>query len=150
MFGLNTDYPRIPESIFKQYVGALVSPDGDILVRKRWLDVCVDPRLSVLVVDDNTGEVIHRVPPMIYTTANIVGNNIAGLCAEWRRNNEVSALHGNAFANRHIPDDIIMGESPPEDVELWQWIINQYGYGDGGNVESGGIPGLELRDNDDW
>jgi len=147
---LKTGYPTIAESEFKKYVKALVSPDSTVEERKAWLDVCIDPRLRVTVVDDVTGEPIHEVPPITYTSDQLTGKNVSGMIKEWIMMNEVSPLHGARYAEQHVTKDLIKGKPPEEDVKLWQWIIDRYIENKSNTMSTDAIDPDLLEDSNDW
>lgn len=121
------NFPRIPESLFKKYVGALVSETASPNERKKWLDVCIDPRLYVIVVDDVTGKEIHRVPPLIYTSNTLTGRNVAGTVKTIAQMNDSNYLLGRQYARDHITEDLVVGKPPADDVALWRYILSRYG-----------------------
>lgn len=123
------DLPRVNQTEFKRYLPGLVSKEltaEAAVLRKGWLNICIDPRLSVLVVDDKTGEVLHRVPPLTYTSNNLTGKNVAGTIDVWSKENDVSPYRGNAYAEEHLTPDLVLGTPPEEDVELWVEILKMY------------------------
>ena len=126
-----TTFPTIGQSEFKKYLPALLSKEVDVVGRRKWLEICVDPRLSVNVVDDVTGEVIHRVPPISYTTTELTGKNVNGIVEEWSKRSDISPFHGNLFIEQNLDPNIVLGEPPEEDVLLWIDIMKRYGYMDG-------------------
>ena len=140
--------PRVSEALFKsKYLPMLISPqDG---VRSEWLDICIDPRLSVLVVDDR-GDVIHRVPPLIYTTTDLTGKNIAGTAEVISKYNEVNPLLARKYASENMPTDIVLADPPEKDVELWGYILERYGYSNKEEIESSDDMGGLIDDVDDW
>lgn len=124
---LYESYPTISQTGFKKYVKALTTLDGDEALRQEWLSICIDPRLSVYVVDDVTGERLHRVPPLTYTTVDVTNNDFNRLVSEWIMHSEISPYHGNIYATNNIPLDMAIGTPPAEDVELWIKIMRDYG-----------------------
>ncbi len=143
---LYESYPTISQSGFKKYVRALTTPDGDPELRQEWLTICIDPRLSVYVVDDVTGERIHRVPPLAYTTVDIINNDFNRLVSEWIMHSEVSPYHGNIYATNNIPLDMAIGEPPTEDVELWVKIMKDYGIVKADTTEQTTIAAEDIQD----
>lgn len=123
------DLPKISESEFRKFLPTLIDPSADIERKRKWLDICIDPRLSVLVVNDKTGEVIHRVPPLIYTTQELTGRNISGTLDMLNKYNEVNPLMGRKFAAENIPTDLAIAKPPEEDVVLWRDILARYEVG---------------------
>lgn len=140
------EFPRINESEFKKLLPSLVSREIDIVERRKWLDVCIDPRLSVYVVDDKTGEILHRVPPLTYTTNVLTGKNVSGMVDEWSKRNDVSPFHGNIFAEENITSDLVMGTPPEEDINLWVEILERYGVVNAKVVDDTKVDTGEFKD----
>jgi hypothetical protein len=144
------DLPKISESEFRKFVPILTDPKADPEERKKWINISMDPRNSVLVVDDKTGEVLHRVPPLVYTSDQITGRDIAGTLMMLEKMNEVSALHGKNYAERNIDRSWILGKPPEEDIKLWQEILERYGLKNQSTTGNESIEGSLQDDPDDW
>ena len=155
MFDVDSEdiLPKLPRSEFIKYLPYLLVPQKDGTFNcKPWYDVCIDPRVAVLIVDDKTGEVIHRVPPIIYTTTELTGKKVSQMLTEYGLRKEANPLLGESFAKANFDEDLILAEPPEEDVELWRWIMGEYGYGPvvGTTKESLTIAAALGNADDDW
>jgi hypothetical protein len=144
------NYTKIPEYVFKQYADGLLSNTATAEDRMKWLEISIDPRLPVDVMDDNTGEVLFRVPPLTYTTNVLTGRNISGLVSEWVMRSEISPFHGNEFAAKNVTPDMVIGEAPDSDVEAWRNILERYGYIANSSGVSAVDSGAITDDPDSW
>jgi len=145
--------PTVSQRVFRTYVRSLLTKSMDpehVANRKAWLDICIDPRLRVSVLDDDTGKEIHQVPPITYTTDILTGRDISGTIQRWRLMQDVSPLHGERFAEDNIPADLITGKPPEEDTDLWREIYARYVTGNYNNNASANVNTDMLADEDDW
>lgn len=129
----DTVLPNITETEFKKHVGALTSmdPGAD---RSAWMEICIDPRLEVVVLDDVDGSVLFKVPPILYTSNELTGKGVANVLKTVTELNAVSALHGKGVMDKLLTKDLIISKPPEKDIKTWEWIVNKY------------IKGLDMPD----
>jgi hypothetical protein len=125
MFDFIPEPPKVGEAKFKEYLPMLVSQEK--ISRIPWLEVCVDFRLPVHVMDDVTGEFLFRVPPIAYSNDVITGRGVGNMMVDWGMHIQTSPLHAKRWADKNLTSDLIIGTPPPEDTQAWIDIMNRYG-----------------------
>lgn len=67
-----TDVPKMGEAMFVQHILPMLSaPAGTRVELTRWLEVAGTPLRALDVVDEATGEVLFRVPPLMRTLPTV-------------------------------------------------------------------------------
>jgi hypothetical protein len=95
-----TDVPRVPESIFREHLlPMLAAPAGTKVDLTRWSDIAGTPLRAIDVADDNTGEVLFRVPPLMRSMPTVFQQevNYANIVVETQARENVHPMQADHF-----------------------------------------------------
>jgi len=156
------ELPQIKLRDFEIYAAALADPSDDpesLRLRTEWArTVCISERLAVHVVDDTSGEIMFRVPPMRTPLAQLENKNITSAMLALEKMQRGNPYAADAFAREVIEPSMFQGMITLEDTKDWQYIIQRYGSNqpqapDGveRTMNTNAIPDEEdLADDDGW
>lgn len=71
------EVPRMSEPMFREHILPMLSaPAGTRVDLSRWLEVAGTPLRAIDVVDDHTGELLFRVPPLMRTIPTVAQQEV--------------------------------------------------------------------------
>lgn len=119
-------YPTIKEIAFRDhYFPALMRGDKEIALE--WLkEIAIRPNTKVNVLDDNTGEIIFSVPPLVRSPTTLIGSNL------W----DTLDLIKSHMQRGHTADKLLSSELrevfhqqeyTEEEIKQWLFIYERYG-----------------------
>lgn len=126
-----TDVPTIPESLFKEHIlPMLAQPAGTKVDLTKWLEVAGTPLRAIDVADDNSGNVLFRLPPLMRTLPTVYqqevnyGNIVVGAQAR-------EQIHP-AQSDRYLQSELSKARTGAtlldvETAKTWNAIRARYG-----------------------
>lgn len=99
------EVPRMPERMFIEHLLPLLStPAGQRVELDRWLDVAGTPLRPIDIVDNVTGEVLFRLPPLMRTLPTVFQEEMrySEIITETQAHERVMPIRGEAYLQQQL------------------------------------------------
>jgi hypothetical protein len=126
----NQDVPKMTERMFVEHILPMLSaPAGTKVDLSRWLDVAGTPLRAIDVHDDNTGELLFRVPPLMRTLPTVFQSEVN--YGEIVTNAQAKARIAPAMGQHHLANELAKVRTGAalldvETAKLWNRIRKRY------------------------
>lgn len=124
---------RLPESLFRNYMLPALLGQGDEKLENLWLPVAGSWQRPIDVFDDETQEILFRVPALVgEVNLNDVPGGMASayevIMEAQRKMQTMPAKVGEEFLHRRIQRRVRPRGKHRENLRQWNWILMRYGY----------------------